>query len=176
MYLCPHCHKESYLSDAAQGLTGFSLICGHCEGHFTAQTPQQNDESQIDEAQINKGNDPDLCPISCPKCDVVMHITVDDFDVLADQIMSCPACFTKLSLPETLPPRLALPERFTADLVTKLAIIYLLTLASLALLFTPEGSIMISQLAGLSDTPHRALLTFHHLIDDFLSRIQGIIL
>lgn len=164
-YLCPHCHKESYLSEAVEGLSGFSLICGHCDGHFITEPPE---EALIDEGEI--------CPLSCSKCDMVMHVATQDFDILADQIISCPACFAKLTLPTKSPPPRRLPARFTANLVTKLAIIYLLILASLALLFTHEGSTFIHQLASMSDTPQRALFSFRNLMQEFLSFIQGIFL
>ena len=166
-YHCPYCHKESFAPEGLEALTSLPLICAHCHESFEAE----NDEP-ADKGRGTKKAEP-LCPICCPDCDAMMHITAQEYQALWGHVIHCPSCQTALTLPTPLPEPVRLPRFFTADLIGKLSLIYLVILGTLALLFTSEGSQIIEQLAASSDISRTYLYEFRAIWHDFLSYIQG---
>lgn len=142
-YYCPHCHK---LSDTPDGLAlaGFHIMCGYCRERF--EVPQ--DETAQDEAK----NHEDGYAVSCPACDVRMHLSKAEYDILQDHKILCPRCETSLKLP-TLSHSNAMhaPQKIKTDKngasLASVFILSLIIIASFALLFTPQGQEVISDLS-----------------------------
>ena len=137
-YYCPHCHK---LSDTPDGLAlaGFHIMCGYCRERF--EVPHDNAK-----------NHESGYAVSCPACDVRMQLSEAEYDILQDHKILCPSCETSLKLPALShsnamhPSQNIKPEEDGASLATVL-ILSLIIIASFALLFTPQGQAVISDLS-----------------------------
>ena len=161
MYHCPHCHKTSYLPASFATLQGFALVCGHCDSPFDTpdHTLSQTDDTTKGTCHI----------IACPSCLAEMSVSEKDYDVLVGHLLSCPHCHAGLCLPDKQEQAPA-----TIPLLTKLALLYLLILASLALLYTPQGSAVIRYLASLSDVPCDLVISSHNLLQNCLIFVTGL--
>ena len=144
-YHCPYCNKTSYGPHALEALAGFPIICAHCGGQFQKKT----DDEKTDVLAAKNQHHTD-CPIICPNCQITMCVTQQEYEALSDHPLGCPSCDKNLRLPE-MPPLAPLPSAI--GLALKLGFIYLLILASLGLLFTPQGADLITDLAQISDGP-----------------------
>jgi len=166
-YHCPYCNKTSYGPHALESLAGFAIICAHCGGQFQKNTGEIATKNQ----QVTD------CPIICPNCQITMRVTQQEYEALSDHPLGCPSCDKSLRLPE-MPPLAPLPSAI--GLALKLGFIYVLILASLGLLFTPQGADLITDLAQISDGPSHYLMDFHkrwhNIWHQFLGHLQGLFL
>ena len=168
-YHCPHCDNTSYDQYASDALTGFVIMCAHCGGQFS---------STADDIAANLAEQsPTDCPIICPNCPTTMRVTQQEYEALSDHMLACPACETSLRLPD-MEPLAPLPSAL--GLALKLGVLYVLILASLGLLFTPQGAELITDLAQISDRPGEHLNGFqrrwHSIWHQFLGHLQGLFL
>lgn len=166
-HLCPYCHKTSYGPPRLDTFDGFPIICAHCGGQFS----QETDAVKADAQQATD------CPIICSSCLITMRISQSEYEALSDHALACPACDKGLRLPQ-MPPLAPLPSAI--GLTFRLGFIYLLILASLGLLFTPQGAQVITELAQISDRPAIHLAEFHKqwygIWHQFLDHLQGLFL
>ena len=164
---CPYCDKTSYRPRALETLSGFPVMCPHCGAQFTEKTDDRNIEHQ-------QATD---CPIICPNCHITMCVSQQEYEALSDHPLACPYCDISLRLP-VMPPLAPLPSAM--GLVVKLGILYVLIVASLGLLFTPQGADLITDLAQISDRPADNLTDFqrrwHNIWHQFLNHLQGLFL
>ena len=167
-YHCPYCDKISYEQHASGAPIGFAIMCAHCGGQFSSAADDTTDKA----AEEHQATD---CPIICPNCPITMRVTQQEYEALSDHMLACPACETSLRLP-AMPPLAPLPSAL--GLALKLGVIYLLILASLGLLFTPQGAELITDLAQLSDRPSDHLAGFQkgwqNIWHRFLGYLQGL--
>ena len=170
-YHCPHCHKISYLPASFASLQGFPLICGHCESAFTDEAHPPPITPKAPKAPIAGNNKEDVPHIlSCPSCPAEMSVLDDEYDILLGQLLYCPQCHSALTLP-TKPS--AAP--IIRHLAIKITLLYLLILASLALLFTPQGEAFIRYLASLSDVPRALVMATHSLLHEWLIALAALL-
>jgi hypothetical protein len=166
---CPYCNKTCYGPHRLEALEGFPIICAHCGGQFSSEANEMPDNTAE--------QSPTDCPIICPNCQITMQVSQEEYEALIGHRLACPDCDKNLTLPD-MPPLAPLPSAF--GLLVKLGFLYLLILASLALLFTPQGADFINDLAQISDRPADHLTEFqrrwHNIWHHFLGRLQGLFL
>lgn len=164
---CPYCNRTSYGPHKLETLSGFPIICAHCGAQDFKQTNHSTAKDQL-------ATD---CPIICPNCQNIMRVSQQEYEALSAHPLACSVCDQSLKLPD-MPPLAPLPSALGVTL--KLGVLYVLILASLGLLFTPQGANLITDLAQISDRPAEYLTGFqrrwYNIWHHFLSHLQGLFL
>lgn len=137
------------------------MICAHCDKAFDPK--MIGDGIATNDGAIAGDN----FPIICPNCDDVLHVNERDYDILYGHKLACLNCANSFLLPER-------PSISSSSLFFKIGVLYLLILASLGLLYTPQSSDVITYLGQQSDVPRHLLWSFHDMWHDFLAFIRGL--
>ena len=114
-------------------------MCGYCRERF--EVPQ--DDAKNHETGY---------AVSCPACDVRMHLSEAEYDILQDHKNLCPSCEASLKLPALSHSNAVhAPQKIKTDKngvsLASVLILSLMVLASFALFFTPQGQGVISDLS-----------------------------